>query len=600
MQLNELESDHHHHFLGKSSIQVLFQTDLFNILNFFVSSSSSSDAQKKRYKNNDILSSLSSSISTTPKRTISNESSTPTKVLRFNHDFQKDANERANNENQMTSQKPPESSRVGTSNSDLPLHRPSEQIKPVTKSMSDGYVPKQQPPKVPKLTLFNRDYSVISAVNNKRNDPDDDDENGISFVKPKAKTSNLFNLNKNRDSKSKLAMMLSFLRGDESKDEVDSIGSNKANVEKSDEARSKAPVSSTSANLSTITSVTFSTATTTSVLNAPSDTIKSIMIEPLKNSNNDANIDVSKPAIPTASVVFPLSTSKSPTSAVSTSTPASFEKPQTSASAKVVTTSTQVVTFNLAATSSATTNAEVSAANTSNDTVPRLGGFTFSATSTSPSLLAKPVAVESPSVTKTEEKKPTVPTFSFGQSNATSSATLPTFTPPTFGTNSLAKTEISAPALQTNTAVTTNSIPAIFSFGSPKITTATATTTSVTSASISNTISFGVVSTSSMSLTTNSLGSSNPMFSFGTTAKTTAASVAVTTSAISSGTTPFVFGTNAPSTSAPTFGLTNTATTSTGASSTSIQATPSFSFGAANNATTKPGNENLIKKILHF
>lgn len=101
-------------------------------------------------------------------------------------------------------------------------------------------------------------------------------------------TSSIFSPNKNQEPKSKLAMILSFLHEKKSKDTVGSdFEKPSASLDKSvekDETQSSSP--SSSANFSTITSVTFSTAPVTSLPNLPSDTTKSSLVEPPKNDEN--------------------------------------------------------------------------------------------------------------------------------------------------------------------------------------------------------------------------------------------------------------------------------------------------------------------------
>lgn len=566
---------------------------------FFCSRSLSTEAQQKRYKNNDILSSLSSSIlMSTPKRSALNVDSTPTptKAIHLDHELTKNSNEKNNSENSSGKQRPSQSSRVGTSNSDLPLHRPTEQIKPVIKSMSDGYVPRPDTPKAPKLTLFNRDYSNIPAASDRKRSIDDEDEYSVSFVKPKAKTSTLFSGNKNRDQKSKLQMMLSFLRGgDESKDEVDSVQSSKNNADKTDDKNSaKATVSSTPANLTTITSVTFSTATTTSVLNVPSDAAnsKTSTIEPPKEQGQNSN-EVSKTVESKPTPIIALTTSTSlPLSTIATTAASLSENPQPSIA---ITTKPASVTFSLP--SALTTQSQpvpsTTSATTTNESVPRLGGFSFpgtAATFTSP-LTAKPTATENAPAPKSEENKIATPTFSFGLAKSTSGSTLPAYAPPTFG----AKTESSTPIQSSN--IQTTSAPVTFNFGSP----ATKPPTMTTSANVS----FGTPS----SAAPNPLGAGTPsMFAFGATAKTTTPSAPTVTSinTTSAGSMPFAFGSNAPSAAAPTFGFGNTSTNvTTAAGSTPLnQKTPAFSFGSATNAT-KPGKPqktsslplNILRKL---
>lgn len=524
-------------------------------------------------------------IMSTPKRGLSNMDATiPTKVVHLDREVIKDAADKVINDNSAAKQKPTESSRVGTSNSDLPSHRPTEQIKPVIKSMSDGYVPKPETSKIPKLTLFNKDYSNTSAASDRRRDIiDDNDEYSVSFVIPKSKTSTLFSGNKKRDQKSKLELMLSFLRGDESKDEVDSVRSSAINNEKPSDKNetNKAAVSSTPANLTTNTSVTFSTATTTSVLNVPSDAIKTSIVEALKDNQNKSINDVSKTvesnvtqsSTSTTSLQLPTS---SITVAVATST--QNQSPQTS---NTPTTKTPTVTFNLPSAQTSQPEPISSPPTTAaNETTPRLGGFSFSGTPstfTSPSI-AKPTDNALP--LRSEENKLATPTFSFGLAKSTASSALPPpYTAPTFG----AKTETSTPPTQTSISQTT-SAPVTFNFGSPASNPSALTT--------STNISFGTPTTSITSAANPILGTSTPsMFKFGATANTTTSTVpSIANTSTSANTTQFAFGANTPSASVPTFGFGNASVNATTTAAAPLnQSTPAPVFGSPANVS-KPGN----------
>lgn len=522
----------------------------------------------------------SSILIDTPKRNQVSGNATPTKDFRHELNY----NRKEGSENVPDNKKVTESSRVGTSNSDLPLHRSSEQIKPVIKSMSDGYVPPSQPTtKTNKITLFNKVYSATPSAIDKKND-DDDEDNSISFIKPKVKTSSIFGSNKNRDQKSKLAMMLSFLRGDESKDEVDSsvrkplVGADKP--EQKDEKQTS--ISSTPTNLSTITSVTFSTATTTSVLSVPSDATKSSIIEPPKIDNKEI---LKTPESTNTSSGFTLSTSVStPSTNIIAPIPTTSEneKPQTSSESAIKSVASPTVTFNLPTTETATATATLNTtpSNSASSSAPRLGGFSFSANSgsfTSP-LATKPVASEpipSSKVDEAAKSTPAAPTFSFGLApKSTGNTTLPSFTPSATQSSNIPRT----------------SAPPAYNFGSPATNTSTISTNTG--------IAFSSVPASS-SLATNPLGSNTSTaptqsFGFGTVAKTTVSSIpSMTTPSITStsGSNAFVFGSNVASTPAPTFGLGNTITVAatTSASSALSQATPAFLFGSTSNAN-KPGN----------
>lgn len=521
-------------------------------------------------------------MSSTPKRSLLNSDAAPSKVIHLDRDQDQDQGQTKHTHERPTadsksSTKPrsTESSRVGTSNSDLPLHRPMEQIKPVIKSVSDGHVPKPDTSKTPKLTLFNRDYSKMPISKERtRSIDDDDDDYSVSFVKPKAKTSTLFSGSKNRDQQSKLQMMLSFLRGDESKDVVDSVQSGKVVDDKKSNEKDEPKVivsSSPSANLSTSTSVTFSTATTTSLLNAPTDAIKTSPIEiksPIKETQ-EASKEPEKIPAPSSIGLVPI-----------TSTPPTI-LPVSAPQSSVSNAPTKTVTFNFSPSAPATT-APISlnqTTSTSSDSVPRLGGFCFSATTPSFTLpaVAKPTAIatttgnSSVSQSSTESPKPTpTPAISFGlpQSTGATSTLLGT---PVFGsTNALAKPTTNPLSLQSNQ--TTPAAPT-FSFGSPA--------TKPTLASSAN-VGFGALSSNTTASTaTSSIGTGAPsMFTFGAATNTTNPAASAT------------FGSNIPTTSPPAFGF-NSSAVSAPATTTSLptlnQPKPSFSFGNTANAN-KPGN----------
>lgn len=406
----------------------------------------------------------------TPKRSALNVEVAGAKIRRpeFNYD-RLDVNDSVIGESCAINKNIPDSGRiVGMSKSDLPLHHPTEQIKPVIKSMSDGYEPQPSTTKTNKLTLFNKVYAAPSS-NEKRKSIDDDDVNSISFVKPKAKASSIFSVN--RDKKSKLAMMLSFLRGDESKDEVDSIGKPSINAEKTNEKEEPKvglTASSTSANLNTSTAVTFSTATTTSLLNVPSDVTKPTVSEPQK-TDVKSSVEIVKPTVTSAAPLISFSTTAStaPSTTVATAT-SQNDSPKPTMTFNSPAVNKPTVTFSLpTTTTTAATPTTTTAATSASGSSPRLGGFSFPATSTP--LVVKPATTESPSIAKTEENKPAPPSFSFGLTKSTAnSTTLPSFTAPTFGSNTLApKTESTTASTPSTVISTATATPPTFNFGSP-------------------------------------------------------------------------------------------------------------------------------------
>lgn len=533
----------------------------------------------------------------TPKRSLLNTDAAPTKVIHLDRDqdHTNKKHERSTADCTSVRQKSTESSRVGTSNSDLPLQRPMEQIKPVIKSVSDGHVPKPVTSKTPKLTLFNKDYSKVPVSNERpRSIDDDDDDYSVSFVKPKTKTSTIFSGSKNRDQKSKLQLMLSFLRGDESKDEVDSVQSStavgddkKSNDKSNEKDEPKATVSSSSSsslNLSTNTSVTFSTATTTSVLNVPSDAIKTSTTEiklPNKETNEISKEPADKISTPSSSNNLIPVTSTPVISTPVISAPA-INLPVTSAlqseekSSAPAPAPARTVTFNLSPVQNSTATSS-SSQTTTTTAVPRIGGFCFSATSTTFTLptVAKPAAItpatdNSPVPPNTAENKKSAPIISFGLPQTTgSSNAIPSLGAPVFGSaNALAKpTATNTESSQTNQ--TSSALPT-FNFGSPAAKPTLATTASATPGTLS--------SNTTASTAPTLLGTSTPsMFTFGAAASTT------------NSVPPPAFGASAPTTSAPTFGFNNPAVSSAATSVPTLnQSKPSFSFGNTANPS-KPG-----------
>lgn len=266
--------------------------------------SSPVQAQKKRYRNNDILSSLSSSISMGLKRTASVLSeSTPVARQRSDEAKENAARSAVGEHAQLTGNLADGATldaiqRIGKSNSDIPPCQTSKPPEQVLKSMSDSSVAalaNQPNRKPPKFTLFNKVYKGGEPACD--GDDADDDKAAVSYVKPKARTSSLFSLGRGRDpAKSKLSMMLNFLRGQESTDEVDAVqpaaklaadgkGEQRTTVDAKADSVATDGKSDEVPNLLGGTKVTFSTATTTSVLNAPASIASpAIVAAPSKGS----------------------------------------------------------------------------------------------------------------------------------------------------------------------------------------------------------------------------------------------------------------------------------------------------------------------------
>lgn len=172
---------------------------------------------------------MSSSISfSSPRSSVPSEANSAQRNKLINDSYQLES-QRTNQERRENELIPPKNAdinRVGTSSSDLTNRPTTTQLaSPVPKSISDGSVPKQQ--KQAKLTLFNKDYSTM-PVSKKCDNDDEDDDNQISFITPKQKTTNLFDIKRHKNqAQSKLSMMLSFFRNEESRDEIDGVGGSK-------------------------------------------------------------------------------------------------------------------------------------------------------------------------------------------------------------------------------------------------------------------------------------------------------------------------------------------------------------------------------------
>lgn len=605
--------------------------------------SPAAEAQNKRYRNNDILSSLSSSALINTTKRVLDYDLVPSK----RHEPEKMAVKAPVNDIIPVSARPSIKdglNRIGASNSDLPHHKPAQYPKIVSKSMSDSAVgaeqqitPQKQASKMPKLTLFNKDYGTSIPQECKGDvEQEEEDENSISFVKPKSSTSTIFSLNKKKDSsKTKLAMMLSFLRGDESKDEVDTISaSNKiVNTEKKEEDKD-----SKSANLSTSTVVTFSTATTTSVLNSSTSIPSSLSTVSTNPSESSAKVtqtskEISKiETISKPSITFsPMPTSSKP---VLSTAQTNNEEAKNEQAKKEQAKNEQAKNEQKVLTTSFTIPKSPKSPNktivTSNitESSPRLGGFAFSAIQTSPpsisngsNSVSKSEAIQSVSLNTSS-----APTFSFGASKpslVSSALAKPTFSfgstkvddppksTPTLSSSGLAST---APVMNSNIAFNLgSSIPKPAQPESNKISFALPTTntmsTTVQSAPVTSApvgFSFGGpgvlknANTSSNILPTNTASS---VFAFGGNKSSTPAAES-----------PFG-SVKSPSTALPTFGSvtnTNNNTPQFGGNSqltfgsnnnqalaTTTASAPIFGSNTTSGATNSGGRRNIIIYMAH-
>lgn len=240
--------------------------------------------------------------------------------------------------------------------------------------------PKQQT-KTQKLTLFNKVYEPSKSSAEEYSETDESDEKQISFIKPKEKVSSIFKIDKDcTRAKSKLANILSCLSDDyvESNDEID----NNSTVKSID-----VPISTSASLSSGQTNVTFSTATTTSVLN-------------IVNTSN-------QPIVQTTAPTFEITEKDKVNS-----------KPEKSfVTISTATNSITNVSLTTTMVSSATSIASVVASSSTLDTSiasspPKIGGFSFVSTST---------VNTQPIVASSEEKSSSAPKFSFGSNTSTAS-----------------------------------------------------------------------------------------------------------------------------------------------------------------------------------
>lgn len=508
--------------------------------------SPTNEVQMKRYRNNDILSSLSSSIQmNASKDANANLDSTPVarpKTLEIN--AKEVSTEQANELNCLKGRRGiGAANRIVTSKSDLTDYHKKEQPKQVLKSMSDGSAQTQEIRKTPKLTLFNKDYSTIK---NQCEIEDDEDENSVSFVKPKTKTSKLFSLNRNRKP-SKLSMILSSLRGDESKDEVDTV---KAKITETVTSESEEKKVSEPASLITTTNVTFSTATTTSILNTPLSTVNTVVSEIPKAIESNAEVKCAIEINNTQSTVVSAEVSKPETL-----------KPSTTSSSTEAT-QTTVSNTPLQTVASPNENSMPTTTSSSSQSIARVGGFSFGQ-NTVPQ--AKPITTDIKTTDLTQvSTAPSLtiskPTFSFGanpSANVTSTAnTLPTFE---FG-DSKSKLNNTTKSFESNI-VTANAPGSLFAIKNPSQVTTATTLQATTLAPLQGITANPLQGTSLLPSTTGSssqinFANNSPLFSFEKNTKPSTASnsfspstMTTTTAAnVSPANSSFVFGkVNSPS-----------------------------------------------------
>uniref|UniRef100_A0A0A1WVD0 Nucleoporin NSP1 n=1 Tax=Zeugodacus cucurbitae TaxID=28588 RepID=A0A0A1WVD0_ZEUCU len=464
----------------------------------------------------------------------------------------------------------------------------------------------------PKVTLFNRNYSETAKLSKSDDNSEEIIDNtgvvnedecaDIQFVKPK-KSSSIIN-KKNpfieRTQKSKLAMMLSGLRGEiyqgnEGYDDVDKICNKKSsNTIKESNVPAKTDVTvgkvtpstnSTATTITTNTTANFSMKTS----DKPVITSTTALVPPVSDSDKSGNKTTvtSSSSMPTATTttsilsgfkLTPSVTSTNTTTSITTSpiisttnTPAKTSSPlvglkltpqkPTPTLGSVAVSSAPSFNLNTTITTTATT---------ASATVPQLQGFSFGTSTNTTSTTAAPTTTTTASSTTASAGG-----FKFGLApKAETSTTVTTVSAvPAFGsfgnsttpTSKPVSSEAAKPTLtfNTNTINTTAAVvkPA-FNFGGGIA--ASAPTASTTTAIAFNTVSSG---------TFNFGGATNPTTSVDSTVSTAQTSSVFGSIAMSNtfkgpteaATKPFAFGT----------------TTSTAPSTASTTATPAFSFGGA-------------------
>ncbi|XP_036344066.1 nuclear pore complex protein DDB_G0274915 [Rhagoletis pomonella] len=497
-------------------------------------------------------------------------------------------------------------------------------------------------PQKPKITLFNRDYNVSSSSNNvngineqsveNSTDLDDGECADIQFVKPKKSTAIVNKKNPliERTQKSKLAMMLSGLRGEiyqgeEGYDQVDKI-SNKPQGKNAKQSYSIANDEISNGKVATTASTKSSTTTTPAstnfVMKTPTPAATSSGAPGLTTSADKTSANSTPKATTSATSAsstpttitspslggFKLTTSAVTVSSASTTnaSPTATASPPKTTSPLVglkltpqktalnfgVNTSTAAPNFNFGATSATSTSSIKSVEGTiatGVGAVPQLQGFSFG--STAKCNTSAPVATTATLTTAAVTAATTVTSasniggFNFGStqkpavsaaSTAVNAAAPTTTAAPTFGSFAIT-------AASTSTSASTATNKPVFAFGGAPTNTSTAVVKpsfnfggSVTPAATTAAPVFAAVATSTFTFGTNTNSSTAAAD-----ASSTATSQATTTAAQP----PMVFG-SGPANSAFTIPTTSTAQPFAfgGAASTAQSAMPTapkFSFGSA-------------------
>lgn len=456
--------------------------------------------------NNDILSSLSSSMASVAKRKMCDMQSSKRLASDISSSFSN--LEKTRNEKQpCIGDSEEQQSATNTKYATTLSSHPSAPIQNIVNCDEDitrngvGVVTRRASEPIltntkPKLTLFNKNYDEEPLVKNDQIEfKEDGDLRGIQFVKPK-KSSSISSggtLLMEKTKKSKLALMLSGLKGElDEEDEVDAVVSKKNEQKPAENATSIQQSSISNTVTSDILSSTTTTTTTTTAsvaLTAPITTNKPVV-------EDSANKPVA------TNTGFQL------TSSTITSTNSTVKEIPTQNTAQNL---TQVVT---------TTIPQLSNISTSKPTV---GGFSFGLTNP----------------TKTLTTTPTTSTLNLSGppstvSSATNSLTLTTSTSKPLVPDTNSNAVLKPYTLSTPTTQTPMSSAPSFSFGAP--TTLTNTITSTTQPQAISTFGSPISKTNPATLSSastvfgQSSGSSQPSFSFGslTAAKITTTNILTT------------------------------------------------------------------------
>ncbi|XP_055308834.1 nuclear pore complex protein DDB_G0274915-like [Sitodiplosis mosellana] len=300
----------------------------------------------------------------------------------------------------------------------------------------------------------------------------------------------------------------------------------------------------------------------TSLLNAPSNATKLIIVEPYKSKRKDVSTSSASSTTVSGFTLSTIVSSHSSTIAstiVTPTTTAQIDKPKTT---RKISTVSAIKTVP----SPTVTIASTSTPATTLDPTSRPEGFSFSAgwwTTLTSTLAARPSAkpIAKPVETELATEALSIPKVArkveetkdaFGLAKSTGNTTLSSFAPPKFGSD----TQLDTQAITETSTTLSSSFPA-----TPPAYNFNRATSKPFALPAKTGIPFGVPSSSVASANTNTLGTSSlasststGLFGFG------AQSITVPAATSTPATIDFVFssGSNATATTAPTFGLTDT------------------------------------------